>query len=169
MGACFPTTILEVLMKTFSFSGKAFAVSLLVAASFAFINCDDSKTTTPSTPSLYARLGGTPAISAVVDTFLTRVLADSVIKGRFNTLPPDHVTHLRQELIDQIGNATGGPVAYTGKTMPEAHAHMNIQHNEFAALVGDLVSALNALHVPQQEQTELLNILGPLESQITNK
>jgi hemoglobin len=153
-------------MKTHFQSGKKIAVLAVLTASLAFIACNKDGSNAPAAPSLHARLGGTAGIASVVDTFLVQVLADTVINARFNTLPASHITSLRQNLIDQICAGSGGPCAYTGKSMMAAHAGMNIRQAEFNALVGDLVTSLNKHHVPQAEQNELLAILGPTQTDI---
>jgi hemoglobin len=115
--------------------------------------------------SLYERLGGEPAITAVVDAFLKRVAGDKRINGRFfNT----DLGRLRVLLIQFVSSATGGHVAYTGREMHTAHAGFQIVDEEFNALVEDLAGALAELKVPNTEQNELLGALGPLKPQIVN-
>ena len=53
--------------------------------------------------------------------------------------------------------------------MLEAHTGMNITTDEFNALVGDLVAALDFYKVPDKEKNDLLAILGPLQSDIVGK
>jgi len=115
--------------------------------------------------SLFERLGGEPAITAVVDAFLKRVAGDKRINGRFfNT----DLGRLRGLLIQFVSSATGGHVAYGGREMHTAHAGFQIVDEEFNALVEDLAGALAELKVPKAEQKELLGALGPLKPQIVN-
>jgi hemoglobin len=114
---------------------------------------------------LFDRLGGKPAVSAVVDEFIGRVAADKRIKNRFmNT----DIGRLKSLLVDFICAATGGPCQYTGRDMHSAHAGYNFVEEEFNALVENLAGALAKFHVPDQEQKELLGALGPLKPQIVN-
>jgi hemoglobin len=46
---------------------------------------------------------------------------------------------------------------------------MNITDAEFNALVGDLVAALNQFNVPQEEQNDLLGILGPMKPDVVGQ
>lgn len=110
--------------------------------------------------SLYARLGETPAITAVVDEFLTRVSRDERINARFFNAD---LPRLRRLLIEFICEATGGPCKYSGRDMKASHAGMRILDSEFDALVQDLKGALDHLKVPAREQNELLGALGPLK------
>src|SRR5437870_8619229 len=99
--------------------------------------------------SLYERLGGKPAITAVVDDFVSNVAADSRINGRFANA---NIPRLKQMLADQICATSGGPCTYTGRDMVSAHKGMNIKDDEFGALVGDLVKSLDKFKVPEKEK-----------------
>lgn len=116
-----------------------------------------------STPSLYNRLGGKPAITAVVDQFVANVAADRRINGRFATTD---IPRLKGHLVDQVCSATGGPCAYSGRDMKRTHTGMGITTAEFEALVQDLVAALDTFHVPGGEKQELLGLLGPMRKDI---
>ena len=119
----------------------------------------------PAKATLFERLGGEPAVSAVVDAFLKNVAADKRINGRFiNT----DLARLRTLLIQFVSAATGAQVEYTGRNMQVTHAGLQIVDEEFDALVGDLVAALVKLNVPEAEKAELLGALGPLKAQIVS-
>lgn len=129
---------------------------------------DDDK---PAAASLYTRLGGIDAISAVTDKFISNVGADEVINEKFGATVADpyRLEAFRNNLVDQICAGAGGPCQYKGKTMATAHAGMGISDAEFTALVNDLVSALNSFSVPEKEKTDLLAILGPMKTDIVGK
>ena len=113
--------------------------------------------------SLYERLGGADAVSAVIDDFAGRVLKDEKINKKFaKSDAPRLLYHLKQ----QVCAATGGPCKYTGLSMKESHKNMKVTEGEFNALVGHLVDTLAKFNVPEAEKNELLGILGPLKSEI---
>lgn len=116
--------------------------------------------------SLYDRLGGKDAITAVVNEFVAIVGADSRINKFFANTDLDH---LKMELVNQICQAAGGPCKYTGGSMKEVHAGMGVTTADFNALVEDLVTALNKFKVGDKEQGELLGVLGPMKSDIVEK
>lgn len=155
------------------FAGLAFALAIGLAACGG--GKKDSTTTPPTgggettTASLYTRLGEKPAIEAVIDKFLANVTADARINARFTHMDDAAVGKLRNHLVDQVCNATGGPCQYTGKDMVTAHTGMNITEDEFNALVEDLVKALDELGVKEAEKTELLTALGGMKGDIVNK
>ncbi len=113
--------------------------------------------------SLYDRLGGKDAITAVVKEFLGNVVADKRINGFFKKAD---AAKLQTMLIDQICQATGGPCKYTGKDMKTAHKGMKIKEADFNALVEDLVKALDKFTVPKTEKDELLGALGGMKGDI---
>jgi hemoglobin len=119
--------------------------------------------TKPGAASLYERLGGKPAITAVTGEMLDRIAADPRIKFRFfNT----DLGKLKTLLVEFVCMATGGPCKYTGQDMETSHAGMELVDEEFTALVEDLAGALDKFKVPAREKNELLGALGPLQPQI---
>ena len=116
--------------------------------------------------SLYERLGGIDAIRAVVDDFVGNVAADKRINTFFAHTDIDRLKH---NLVDQICQGTGGPCAYTGRSMMEAHAGMGVRNRDFNALVGDLGKSLNKFKVPAHEQHELVAILAPMKKDIVTR
>jgi hemoglobin len=118
------------------------------------------------TRSLYDRLGGQPAITAVVDDFVKNVAADKRINKFFaNT----NIDRLKARLVEQICQGPGGPCTYTGRDMKTAHAGMGIRSKDFNALVQDLGKSLNKFKVPPREQKELVAILAPMKKDIVTR
>jgi hemoglobin len=115
---------------------------------------------------LYERLGGKPAIQAVVDDFVANVAADTRINRYFASA---NIPRLKAQLVDQICEASGGPCKYTGQNMKDAHRGMGITGPAFDALVEDLVKTLNTFKVPEKEKGELLSVLGPMQKDIVEK
>lgn len=113
--------------------------------------------------SLYDRLGGEPAVSAVVDDFAKNVLADDRINKKF---AKTNATRLVANLKSFVCFATGGPCKYEGRDMTVAHKHMGTTAGEFNALVEDLVKTLDKFKVQEKEKGELLGALAGLKSQI---
>ena len=116
--------------------------------------------------SLYERLGGKAAITAVVDTFVSKVGADKRINGYFASTD---LTKLKMHLGNQICEASGGPCQYTGRTMKQTHAGMGVTDAAFGALVEDLVAALDHHKVGKAEKDDLHAVLGPMKDDIVEK
>ena len=113
--------------------------------------------------SLYDRLGGAAAVTAVVDEFVGRCAADSRINGKFARTD---VPRLKAHLVDQVCAATGGPCTYSGRDMRTTHDGMSVTGGEFEALVSNLIATLDQFGVPEAEKGELLGALAPMRGDI---
>ena len=130
-----------------------------------------------SSKSLYERLGGEPAITAVVADFVARGAANPKVNFTRKGIPgvkewpatPQNVDLLKRRLVEFIGMNTGGPQKYQGKDMVSAHAGMKITSAEFDALAADLKASLDKFNVPQKEQQELLTIVGSTKQAIVEE
>lgn len=119
--------------------------------------------TVPSGKSLYERLGGKSAITAVVDQFVANVMNDPRINGRFATTD---ISKMKEHFVEQVCMATGGPCQYTGREMKALHAGMKITDGEYRAFAGDLGAVLDKIKVLARERNELLGLLGRMKTDI---
>jgi len=123
----------------------------------------------PKERSLYDRLGGVYAIAVVVDDFLDRVVDDPVlnanprIKEARDRVPKAGLKYRVTELVCQV---TGGPCTYTGRSMKDSHAHLNITEKEWQALLHDFRQSLEKFKVPEKEQQELIAIVESTKKDI---
>jgi len=115
---------------------------------------------------LYDRLGGKDAITAVVDDFVGNVAKDARINARF---AKTDIPHLKQMLVEQICEASGGPCKYSGKDMKTAHQGQNVTEAEFNALVEDLGTSLDKFKVGKTEQSQLVGALAPMKPEIVGQ
>jgi len=125
--------------------------------------------------SLYERLGGEKAISAVADDFVGRMTADSKVNFTRKGTPkewkatPENLTTLKKHLTQYICHATGGPQKYEGKDIKIVHKGMEITDAEFDAAAADLSASLDKLKVPKTEHDELMKIVGTTRADIVEK
>lgn len=113
--------------------------------------------------SLYVRLGGKPAIEAVVGEFVARLAADVRVKYRFANSDIDELT---TQLIDFVCAASGGPCKYGGRPMRPLHVQMQIVDEEWDATVEALVGALDKFKVGVAERHEVLGAIGATRQDI---
>jgi hemoglobin len=115
--------------------------------------------------SLYQRLGGMPAIRAVVDDLVSRILADERVNKWFAhaAVDPANAAAYKENLADFLCQSAGGPCRYAGVDMVTAHKGRAITSQAFDAVVEDLVATLEKLKVPEKEKADLLGILGPMK------
>jgi hemoglobin len=71
--------------------------------------------------SLYERLGGTDALTAVARAFEDCAGKDDRINQKFARTDLNRLT---KEFVDQLCEATGGPCTYTGRSMTQAHTNI---------------------------------------------
>ena len=147
------------------FGRLTLALSSLALAG-ALIACQSSDKMMTKKASLYERLGGKPAITAVVGQFVANIAADDRINQRFAKTDIPKLKHL---LVEQVCQATGGPCKYTGRTMAATHKGMNISRDEFSWTGGHLAAALDKFKVPAKEKNELLAAIGSMQNQIVGK
>lgn len=119
-------------------------------------------------PTLYERLGGKPAVTAVASGLVDRILLDPRVNAWFAhaAASPANTAAYKAKLYDFVCQATGGPCKYTGQDMVTAHRGRTVTSAAFDAVVEDLVTVLDTLRVPAREKGELLGLLGPLKTSI---
>lgn len=120
-------------------------------------------------PALYERLGGAYSIATVVDDFIERLL----VNGTLNANPAINEARarvpkagLKFHVTALVCEVAGGPCKYTGRTMKEAHQHLNITQAQWDAMVADFRTTLDKFKVPQKEQQELIAIVGSTKNDI---
>ena len=141
---------------------KIFASILLLSAFVA--GC--SQTPSKPTASLYDRLGGKEALTAVVDDLSANVAADSRINHRFAKA---NIKQFKANMVDLLCMGSGGPCAYKGLDMKTMHTGMKITEAEFGAMAENVIKTMNKFNVPAQEQGEVMALLGGMKGDIINR
>ena len=116
-----------------------------------------------SDASLYERLGGEEKIRAVVQDIFANHKNNPVVSPRYADSDPSEVVRIVTEFICA---GTGGPQAYTGKDMIAAHKGMNINEQEYLAVIDDIMAALERNGVGETEKNEVLRIAYSLKGEI---
>lgn len=117
---------------------------------------------------LCERLGGYPAVKAVVKDFVENFVAkDDRIDAYFAR---SDIPHLEQMVSEQLGEVAGCPaVKYTGRDMKTVHKGMGISTAEWDAFVEDLTKCLDKNGVKAADRDELLSKLGPMKADIVER
>ena len=116
--------------------------------------------------SLYERLGGYDAISAVVDSFLDKVWNDPRISRFFVGMGTDTRNQLRQKNKNLMCHNTGGPCKKINRPLKLAHAGLGITEKEFYIVVDHLADTLKEFKVPAREQEEVMSKVRKLKPKI---
>ena len=119
-----------------------------------------------SDKSLYERLGGYDAISAVANDLLPRLQTDSQLGRFWSHRGQDGVAREKQLLIDFLCSSAGGPMLYTGRDMKTSHVGMQISAGDWDAFLGHLGATLDAFQVPQRERDEVVAFIESTRAEI---
>jgi hemoglobin len=113
--------------------------------------------------SIYAAIGGRPALKAAVARFFERLLADPVLGPFF----PDGVggPH-RSFVVTLLGEALGGPERYRGPDLAAAHRALRISDAHFDLTAAHLHATLGELGVPAHLADQIVGIVAGLRPAI---
>jgi|GEM_PF-749175 len=119
-----------------------------------------SDTSLPAeTISVYQAIGGRTALSAAVDDFFGRLLADPVLGPFFRRgAGPVH----RAYLVTILGEALGGPERYRGPDIAAAHHGLGITGTHFDLAAAHLHATLDGLGVPRHLSDHIVGIVAGL-------
>jgi hemoglobin len=147
----------------------ALALFVFLIAGVCAVNGVAQSQAPGSPPALCKRLGGYDAIAAVTDDFIGRLAGDKQLERFFDGVSADSQKKLRQHVVDQLCEATGGPCIYTGRTMKTSHTGLGISESDWQLAVKHLVATLDKVKVPEKEKGELLAIASSLKADIVEK
>ena len=114
---------------------------------------------------LFEKIGGMGAVNAAVDIFYTKVLADDLLHHFFAHTPMKTQAGKQKAFL---AYAFGAPMAYTGKKMRDAHAHMHLSEVHFNAVAGHLIATLQELKVPQNLIDEVVAVALTTKGDVLN-
>ncbi|MFO0693839.1 MAG: group 1 truncated hemoglobin [Polyangiales bacterium] len=121
-----------------------------------------------SSAPLFARLGGTTGIRAIVEDVVTAHMENPVIRTRFRPYldTPQKLSVVKQHLCDFLEAGSGGPAAYQGRTMRDAHRGMNVSEAEYVAAMDDILSVLDKHSIDEGTRKDILAIVYSLKGEI---
>ena len=118
---------------------------------------------------LYDDIGGARAIRAALDAFYPRVIADATLSPFF--LGVD-IERLKTAQEGFFASALGGPNAYTGRSLSDAHARTRLRgmnDDVFDHFLTVFNRVLVDLRVPAGKIGEWLAVLEGARGQILNR
>lgn len=114
----------------------------------------------------YREFGELDGVTKIVEDFTANVMADDRIKKAF---AKTDLKRFKEKLTEQLCQQLGGPCIYSGRPMADVHEGFDIKKADFNALVEDLRKAMNAHHISQRTQNQLLAKLAPMHRDIISK
>lgn len=94
----------------------------------------------------FERIGGEPALRAIIEDFVGRVFGDIMIGFHFRNANQARVTEMEYQ---HAAEHLGGPVSYGGRPLKEAHAPHRIMGGQFERRKKILSDVLKAHEVPE--------------------
>jgi hemoglobin len=123
----------------------------------------------PGGSSLYERLGGRPFIDRFASDFV-----DGLANPQLNAQNPrvERVRRrldagaLKKKVADAFSAWAGGPGPYTGRSMREAHAPLELTEADWAIVASDIRTSLDKHGVAAAERAEALQLLDRAKQDI---
>jgi len=119
--------------------------------------------------SLYKRLGGYDALTAVTDDFIGRMAMDPKLAKFFTGLSDDSKARVKLHIVDFLCKATGGPCAYTGRDMKTSHTGLHISEDDWNLAVKHLSATFDKFNVGQRERGEVVQALVGIKGDIVGR
>ncbi|MCG8638023.1 MAG: group 1 truncated hemoglobin [Desulfobacterales bacterium] len=118
---------------------------------------------------LFERIGGNNAVSAAVDKFYEKVLADDRIKHFFENIDMERQAGFQKRFLTV---AFGGAPKYPGKNLRAAHKHLvekGLNDSHFDAVMEHLGATLTELGVPDDLVAEAAGIAETTRDDVLNR
>lgn len=116
--------------------------------------------------SLYERLGGYDAISAVAHELLPRLQKDSQLGRFWAHRGADGIAREKQLLIDFLCANAGSSLLYTGRDMKLTHLGMKVNAADWSIFLMHLGATLESFDVPTREHEDVISFAESLKSDI---
>jgi len=110
--------------------------------------------------SLYARLGGTPTVAAIVADTIDKVVANPETNRPFDKA---NLQNAKDLLVEQICALTGGGCSCSSEPTLAVYASEDISDTEFFGLVEALRESMRARDIPLVARNQLLEVLTPMK------
>jgi hemoglobin len=131
----------------------------LVLAATGLLSANAFAQTAPQNDQLYRAFGEKAGLVSLMDDFMVRLLADPRTGPHFK---PSNQQRVKEQLVDQLCQLSGGPCVYKGADMKSAHANLDIKKSDFNALVEVLQQSMDARGIAFRTQNQMLALLAPM-------
>jgi hemoglobin len=115
---------------------------------------------------LYAKVGGRESVTAAVERFYGKVLADAELNAFF---AGTNQTWMKLRFSQYLTQALGGPADYRGPAMKAAHSRLSIEREHFRRAEKYLAMALEEVGVPLAMVKGVMQKVAGLEPEIVKE
>jgi hemoglobin len=119
--------------------------------------------------SLYDDLGGAAAVTAALDQFYPKILADPRTNPFFKGV---NIEGLKRRIEPFMAMALGGPSDYHGPTLRQTHARLvskGLDDSVFDAFLGHFEDVMKELGVPAEKIAEVMPIFHGARRDVLNR
>lgn len=117
-----------------------------------------------SATTLYERLGRREGITRITADLMKNHLANPLVKVRF--MASEDLERVERRAVEFFCAGTGGPETYTGQDMLATHKGMNINEQEFMAVIDDAMDALEKNGIDLPTRNEVLAVLWSMRREV---
>ena len=106
-----------------------------------------SVTTEPAAAvgSMYDRIGGAPMVARIVDRLYVLILEDALLRPMFDGVD---LVRVKRHMVAMLSQVLGGPRAYAGRALAEAHQALGINREQYERVGNYLIACLWIEHAP---------------------
>lgn len=122
---------------------------------------ETAATTTP-----YARIGGAPAVAALVESFYRRVLGDPDLAPFFAHSEMSKLHRMQREVFTAM---LGGPASVGELDLKWAHGGRGIQREHFARFIGHLLAELEQFQLSPDDVDTMMHRIVTYKNDITGE
>jgi len=119
--------------------------------------------------SLYTRLGGYTAVSAVIDDLMERLIGDKQLGRFWEHRGEDGVEREKQLVKTFIASKAGGPIFYAGRENKLSHRGMRISEKDWDVFIQHLNATLDKFALPPKERSDVLAFIDSTRKDIVEK
>jgi hemoglobin len=109
--------------------------------------------------SLYDRLGGRPGVDGVIADLYDRIMGDDALAPFFDGVDVERV---QRHQIDLVITAVGGPSTFTGRSLRDAHAGLQIEQLHVDLVIAHLSASLERGGVAPDDVASLIAVVERL-------
>ncbi|MDT0584060.1 group I truncated hemoglobin [Brumicola blandensis] len=147
----------------FSINKKLKTLSLIaiIFTTLSLASCANQQSTT-----LYEQLGGMEKLELIANNFVNEIAFNEEIYSYFEET---NIERFTEKLVEQLCVMSNGPCTYTGDSMAQVHAGMQITENHFNLTVDLFVAAMDKAEVPHRLQNQLLKEMAKTRDEMLYK
>jgi hemoglobin len=119
--------------------------------------------TTKTPDAMYQSIGGDAGLTEVVDVFYNRLWSDPSLRHYFDGIDRDALKGHQRMFLTYV---LGGPEAYEGRPLPEAHRGLNITDEAFDEVANHLRLTLEEVDVDRSLISIILGFVEGVRPQV---